>query len=182
MAYATRHPSHPLALTLVSTTAQAHSHIDAKIAMFSRLGGQEAGELAHRRFVLGDTSPEVMAAWLKIALPLYTQKNLDPGAMERIVTNQEATAWFNRLGGEGRQFDMLADVPNIHCPTLVLGGQLDPMLPIECQRDIANALDPRLLSYREFEDCGHGVIPDVPELALPLLRDFIKNQSNPEAR
>ena len=147
MAYATRHPSHPLALTLVSTTAQAHSHIDAKIAMFSRLGGQEAGELAHRRFVLGDTSPEVMAAWLKIALPLYTQKNLDPGAMERIVTNQEATAWFNRLGGEGRQFDMLADVPNIHCPTLVLGGQLDPMLPIECQRDIANALDPRLLSY-----------------------------------
>jgi hypothetical protein len=45
--------------------------------MFSRLGGQEAGELAHRRFVLGDTSPEVMAAWLKIALPLYKQKNLD---------------------------------------------------------------------------------------------------------
>ena len=176
MAYATRHPSHPLALALVSTTAQAHSHIDAKVAMFSRLGGQEAGELAHRRFVLGDTSPEVMAAWLKIALPLYKQKNLDPSAMERVVMNREATAWFNRVGGEGRQFDMLADVPNIQCPTLVLGGQLDPMLPIECQRDIANALDPKLLNYREFEDCGHGVIPDVPELAIPLLRDFIKNQ------
>jgi len=181
MAYATRHPSHPLALALVSTTAQANSHIDAKIAMFSRLGGQEAGELAHRRFVLGDTSPEVMAAWLKIALPLYKQKNLDPSAMERVVMNREATAWFNRLGGEGRQFDMLADVPNIQCPTLVLGGQLDPMLPIECQRDIANALDPKLLNYREFEDCGHGVIPDVPELAIPLLRDFIKNQHKPIA-
>ena len=40
MAYATRHPSHPLALALVSTTAQARSHIDEKIAMFSRLGRQ----------------------------------------------------------------------------------------------------------------------------------------------
>ena len=63
-----------------------------------------------------------------------------------------------------------------------LRGQLDSMLPVECQRDIANALDPRLLSYREFEDCGHSVFRDVPELAIPLLRDFIKNQSNPEAR
>jgi proline iminopeptidase len=97
-------------------------------------------------------------------------------AIHVLTPIREATAWFNRVGGEGRQFDMLADVPNIQCPTLVLGGQLDPMLPIECQRDIANALDPKLLNYREFEDCGHGVIPDVPELAIPLLRDFIKNQ------
>ena len=98
-----------------------------------------------------------------------------------VVVLHYSTAWFNRVGGEGRQFDMLADVPNIQCPTLVLGGQLDPMLPIECQRDIANALDPRLLSYREFEDCGHGVIPDVPELAIQVLRDFIKNQHKPIA-
>jgi proline iminopeptidase len=76
---------------------------------------------------------------------------------------------------------MLAEIPNIQCPTLILGGQLDPMLPVECQRDIANALDPRLLSYREFEDCGHGVIPDVPELAIQVLRDFIKNQHKPIA-
>jgi proline iminopeptidase len=101
--------------------------------------------------------------------------------MGRAVMNREATAWFNRLGGEGRQFDMLAEIPNIQCPTLILGGQLDPMLPVECQRDIANALDPRLLSYREFEDCGHGVIPDVPELAIQVLRDFIKNQHKPIA-
>lgn len=93
--------------------------------------------------------------------------------MERMVVNREATAWFNRAGGEGRGFDMLAHLSCIQCPTLVMGGLLDPMVPIECQRDIANALPKDLLTYREFEGCGHGVLSDVPHLAVPLLREFI---------
>ena len=177
MAYATRHPAHPQALALVSTTAQATSHTAAKVDMFGQLGGQEARELAHRRFVLGDTSPEVLGAWLKVAVPLYTQSDAEPGTMERIVLNREATAWFNRVGGEGRGFDMLADLSNIQCPTLVLGGLLDPMVPIECQRDIAGALPTGLLTYREFAGCGHGVMPDVPKLAMPILREFIRKHT-----
>ncbi len=39
MAYATRHPEHAGKLVLVSTSAQATSHTDAKIAMRTRLGG-----------------------------------------------------------------------------------------------------------------------------------------------
>ena len=173
MAYATRHPTHPQALALVSTTAQATSHTAAKVDMFGQLGGNEARELAYRRFVLGDTSPEVLGAWLKVAVPLYTQSGAQPGTMERVVLNREATAWFNRVGGEGQSFDMLAELRSIQCPTLVLGGRLDPMLPIECQRDIAGALPPSLVTYHEFEGCGHGVIPDVPHQAMPLLRAFI---------
>jgi pimeloyl-ACP methyl ester carboxylesterase len=89
------------------------------------------------------------------------------------MMNTDATAWFNRAEGEGRRFDMLADLARIQCPTLVLGGVLDPMTPIECQRDIAAALHPGVVSYHEFADCGHAVVHDVPQLAMPLLRDFI---------
>ena len=39
MTYATRHPAHAGKLVLVSTSAQAASHTDAKIAMRTRLGG-----------------------------------------------------------------------------------------------------------------------------------------------
>ena len=39
MAYATRHPEHAGKRVLVSTSAQATSHTDAKVAMFTRLGG-----------------------------------------------------------------------------------------------------------------------------------------------
>jgi proline iminopeptidase len=145
MAYAVRHPKHPSRLVLVSTSAQAASHADAKVAMFARLGGDEAGALARRRFIDGDTGPEVPASWLRLAPPLYTRSPIDPSAVKRMQMNPRATAWFNRPGGEGRTFDLLHQLHRIECPTLVLGGTLDPMAPIECQRDLAAAI-PRHLS------------------------------------
>lgn len=174
MAYATRHPAHPSKLILASTTAQAAAHAAAKVAMFGRLGGRAAEGLARRRFIEGDTSPEVLQAWLEIAVPLYTRTQRDPHAMERVVLNRECTAWFNRPGGEGRTFDLLPDLERIQCPTLLLAGTLDPMLPIECQRDIAAAIRPELLTYREFADCGHAVVPDAPAAALAAIAAFIR--------
>ncbi len=173
MAYAIAYPTHPGKLVLVSTSAQATAHTQAKVDMFRRLGGDAAGDLAHRRFIEGETSDEVLAAWLKIAVPLYTRVPGDPLAMGRIKLNREATSWFNRAGGEGRSFDMLSQLGNISCPTLVMGGVDDPMLPIECQRDIAATIAPNLLTYREFEHCGHGVMPDLPELMVKALREFV---------
>jgi proline iminopeptidase len=143
--------------------------------MFARLGGPRAGNLARQRFIEGDTSPEVLRAWLEVALPLYTRTKTNPEVAKRIVFNPAVTAWFNRPGGEGRVFDLLPALVRIECPTLVLGGELDPMLPIECQRDIAAAIRPDLLRYREFAACGHGVVPDAPTEAIALLREFIQS-------
>jgi pimeloyl-ACP methyl ester carboxylesterase len=173
MAYATRHPEHAGKLVLVSTSAQAASHTEAKVAMFTRLGGAAAGELARRRLVDGDTSPAVLAAWLEIALPHYMQSAPDPNMWQREVMKQPVRERFFGPGGEGRTMDMLHELSRIQCPTLVMGGALDPMTPIECQRDIAAAIPPHLLRYREFENCGHGVIPDAPVAAMALLRKFI---------
>lgn len=174
MAYATRYPEHPGKLVLVSTTAQATSHTDAKVAMFTKLGGAEAGELAHRRFVQGDTSPEVLRAWIDIALPLYTQTGANPEAWQRQVLNQSVREWFYRPGGEGRLFDLLPELNRIQCKTLVLGGALDPMIPIECQRDIAGAIHPDFVEYHEFQECGHGVVADAREDAIDRFREFIE--------
>jgi pimeloyl-ACP methyl ester carboxylesterase len=177
MAYATRHPLHPGKLVLVSTSAQGASHAAAKVEMFGRLGGAPARELARRRFIDGDTSPEVLRAWLEVALPLYTQTPLDPQMWPRIQAHAAVTAWFNRPGGEARSLDLRPDLSRVACPTLVLGGALDPMLPIECQRDIAAALPSQRVSFREFEACGHGVMPDAPDEAMALLRAFIESRS-----
>ena len=173
MAYATRHPEHAGKLVLVSTSAQAASHTDAKIAMFTRLGGAAAGELARRRFVEGDTSPALLKDWIDIAFPFYTQTPLNPDLLRRIVMKQPVRERFFGPGGEGRTLDMLHELSHIQCPTLVMGGALDPMAPIECQRDIAAAIPQHLGRYREFEYCGHGVIPDAPIEAMALLREFI---------
>jgi pimeloyl-ACP methyl ester carboxylesterase len=47
------------------------------------------------------------------------------------------------------------------------------MHPIESQADIVAALPPHLVRFERFADCGHGVVPDAPERALAMLRDFI---------
>jgi len=174
IAYATRYPDHPGKLVLVSTTAQASSHTAAKVAMFGRLGGAKAESLAHRRFVLGDTSPETLRDWIEVALPLYTRAGKNVQAWQRQMLNQDVREWFYRPGGEGRRFDLLPALARISCKTLVLGGALDPMIPIECQRDIASAIHPNLVQFHEFPQCGHGVVADAMEEAMALLRNFIE--------
>ena len=74
--------------------------------------------------------------------------------------------WFTRPGGEGNGFDLSGDLHRIQCPTLVLGGEDDPMHPIESQADIAAALPPHLVQFERFADCGHACMPDAPERTL----------------
>ena len=61
----------------------------------------------------------------------------------------------------------------IRCPTLVLGGEDDPIHPIESQADIAAALPAHLVRFERFPGCGHAVVPDAPERAIAVIRDFI---------
>jgi pimeloyl-ACP methyl ester carboxylesterase len=93
MAYAARYPQHPGKLALVSTAAQPLAHAQARVAMFRQLGGEAAGDLAHRRFVQGDTSPAVLQAWLRVAVPLYTQAPLHPDDWQRGISNPAASWW-----------------------------------------------------------------------------------------
>jgi hypothetical protein len=60
---------------------------------------------------------------------------------------------------------MLGDLARVECPTLVMGGEEDPMTPIECQADIVAALPPHLVEFVRFRACGHAVVPDAPEAA-----------------
>jgi pimeloyl-ACP methyl ester carboxylesterase len=177
LSFATRHPEALSKLIVISTAARGGAHTARRVALFEQLGGRQAGALARRRLIDGDTSPEVLQAWLRVALPLYNQGSFDSNNLLRGVNNPEATRWFSRADGEGSLFDMRADLHRIQCPTLLMGGVLDPMLPIENQRDIAALIAPQLLRYEEFANAGHGVVGDVPELAWPLIRAFVAAES-----
>jgi pimeloyl-ACP methyl ester carboxylesterase len=178
LAYATRHPAHPSKLVLISTEAAGGSHRDRRVALFERFGGPEVGALARRRFMEAQGHPDQasIAAWLRLAMPLYTRTPRDPDIARRAVNRPEVLQWFTRPGGESLSFDMLGDLSRIQCPTLVLGGEDDPMLPIECQADIAAALPPHLVQFERFENCRHAVVPDAPERALAVIRDFIERR------
>jgi proline iminopeptidase len=173
LSYATRHPEHPGKLILVSTEAAGHTHLERRVALFERLGGPEVGALARRRFLEEKLDVKDLEAWVRLAFPVYTRARKDPLAAQRGIRRPDVNHWFARAGGEGRTFNFFPALSNIQCPTLVLGGEDDPMIPIECQEDLAAALPAHLVRFQRFPNCGHSVIADAPLRAFAVIRDFI---------
>jgi pimeloyl-ACP methyl ester carboxylesterase len=175
LAYATRHPDHPAKLILVSTEAAGDTHLERRVSLFERFGGPDVGALARRRFLEshGHADSASIEAWLRLAFPLYTRTPRDPDVASRAVRRAEVTHWFTRPDGEGHTFNFVPDLARVRCPTLVLGGEDDPMTPIECQADIAAALPADLVRFERFPGCGHAILPDAPERALTMIREFV---------
>ena len=157
LAYATRHPDHPSKLVLMSTEAAGDTHLDRRVALFERFGGPEVGALARRRFLDPDSPRDQAAvdAWRKLAFPVYTRTPRDPNLGSRTVGRPEVALHFSaKPGGESHTFNMFPDLHRIRCPTLVMGGEDDPMHPIESQADIAAALPAHLVQFERFANCG----------------------------
>ena len=173
MAYATRHPGHAGGLILVSTEAAGGSHMARRIELFERLGGPEVGALVRRRYLDGKVDAEMLEAWIRLAFPIYTRTPRDPALVRRAIVNREVNLWFTRPDGEGRSFNFLSALQGVQCPTLVIGGEDDPMTPIECQEDILAALPSKIARFERFPGCGHGVVADAPERAMAVIREFI---------
>ena len=173
MSYATRHPEHPGRLILSSTAANMQRHVPRSIAMFATKGGPEIAAMARQLLIHGCPSEEFLARWLAQAMPFYnTQPAPDPDAHRRAVTNLAVGLQFFRPDGECHSFDMHAALANIQCPTLILGGEADPITPIEAQADIAAAIAPRWVRFARFAGAGHGPFRDDPA-AYDVIRDFI---------
>jgi proline iminopeptidase len=169
MAYAIRHPSHPAKLILSSTAAR--QRLDRALAAFERLGGARAREVADNFW--NHPSEEARAEYLRVCLPLYNRRKIlsDADAMSRTVFNLELMDHF--IGGEMRTFNLLAGLDRIQCPTLIMAGEDDPILPVEDSEDIAKAIPSHLVRFERFANAGHGVFRDAPERALQIIRDFI---------
>jgi proline iminopeptidase len=168
MAYAARHPDHPGKLVLSSTTAK--TRMDRVLAAFERLGGAQAREAARRYWEApgADTLPD----YARLCFPLYSQTPRDPDANARTLWNFDVMYAFG--GGEDQTFDLLPELAKVRCPTLVIGGEEDPICPIDDQADIAAALPRPLVRFERFAGCGHGVYRDDPKRCLALLRAFLR--------
>jgi pimeloyl-ACP methyl ester carboxylesterase len=171
MAYAARHPDHPGKLVLSSTAARMR--LDRVLDTFERLGGPEVREAARRYWEA--PSAETLPDYARLCFPLYNRTPRDPDANARTCWNFEVMFHFG--GDEDRRMDLLAGLAGVRCPTLVLGGEDDPICPIADQADIAAALPPERARFERFAGCGHGVFRDAPERAFAVLRDFLTGSS-----
>ena len=164
--YAARRPERIDRLVLVSTVARdVHTRV---IAIFDRLGGSEAGEVAARYF--GAPSEATFSEYMRVCVPLYTREPLSADSFARIGMNTALSATWDRSGE--RDYDVRADAARVRCPTLLLIGEDDPASALVGGEELAAALPSELVTFRSFPKTGHGVFRDAPE-AIELVRGFL---------
>ena len=168
MHYAARHPEGPEKLVLSSTAARFR--LGETVEMARSLGGEEAAQVAEAFF--SDPTLEGYKRYGEICLPLYTQdKAAMAGAFrDTAIQKPEVTVHFFR--NEMMEMDLRPGLAAITCPTLVLGGALDPVTPVICSEEIAQAIGTNA-RLEIFAGCGHGVHRDDPEGAERMMRAFL---------
>ena len=166
--YIARHPQHAAKVVLSSTSP--HLGLSRKLAMFERLGGAEARDVANRFW--SAPSAETWAPYNLVCKPHYnTAPPANDDAGQRIVFNEDIL--FASAGGEQQTMNLLPGLARAQCPVLVMAGALDPVCPLEDSQDIAAALPAPLSQLAVFDRSGHGAWRDEPEASFALLRTFI---------
>ena len=173
-AYATRHPTHPGALILASTAAKID--FEAIYAAFETYGGEAARRAAEDFWIR--PSPESGHRYREICVPLYrVQPNTDLDAPYRTINRREVGYHFNGPNNEHGRMDFRKALSEIVCPTLVMSGDRDPVTPLAFSEEIVRCLPHNLVQFRQFQNCGHGILGDASESGFATIRKFVESQS-----
>ena len=164
---ASRRPDRVGALVLVS--AAARYVYSRSVAVFDRLGGPEAGEVAARYFA--DPTEANFADYLQTCLPLYTRRGIEPDVIARMQFNQASAVMWDRE--HAPRVDQRAAASAVRCPALVGAGADDPSFTVAGARELAESLPGELVTFRVVEDAGYGVFRDRPD-ALDEVVAFVE--------
>lgn len=161
--YLARHPDHPARVALCCTSPRLDVEVIA--AAFARFGDDRAADTARAFWTRG---PEVILDYLEHCMPLYSVEPLDTEAMGRVVMNLDVMAHFQF--GEQLTMDLAPGLAAATCPVLVVGGELDPVCPIEMSEEVADALVNAPVTFERVPNASHD---DVLGRSTAALRRFI---------
>ena len=168
---ASRHPGFAAGHVFLSTAATKDS--EAIYAMFGRLGGPEAAEVARAFWEAPDEA--AMAAmvlrYVEVCGPLYTQSPGNHFLSRRTIHNNDVLTHYNHHEGPG--LDLLPELAKVSEPVLVAHGELDPVTPMVGAERIVAALPAHLVRFERFAGSGHGVFRDEPDAFFAVLRSFV---------
>lgn len=166
LVYGIRHPGHAGGLVIQSIFGRFD--LGRTVESFRQRGGDEIAEVARRAYGTDERVPseEFAPCWALFG-------SWVPGDQER-----ERTVVNAALNPPGlallREFDVLAEVHTIDIPTLVCGGELDPMAPPELLRELYEALPSANARLEVIEGAGHFTWRDAPDRYWPVLEEFVR--------
>lgn len=109
-------------------------------------------------------------------LPLFVHENRlkDQPLIDDILAMCErfgAQAFARNQVLMARRPDSLPDLPNIKCPTLVMCGRQDALIPLEENAEIAAGIPNA--TFVVIEDCGHLSSMEQPHAVSAVLRYWL---------
>lgn len=108
------------------------------------------------------------------ALPLHPDEQVNSDLRNRVVDMSESigiVGFVNEIKAQLARPHALSDLPNITCPTLVLAGQNDQIVPLPAHETMAEKLPHGHLVV--LENCGHLTTIEQPERATQSMRDWL---------
>lgn len=168
-------PELPSAL-VISNSGAGLIDREATREAFRRLGGDHVAEIAWQG--LEHPSPEASQAYSEVCLPFYSHR---PGAAE-FASSLFASSIRTPEVGTHFQSTIKSLQPGRHaaavsCPTLILCGADDVMVPQPVARDLLALFSPLVAELELVPDAGHFLYRDNPDHAYRVLRSFIEQQS-----
>ncbi len=162
---AARHPELPSRLVLAAPVARIVA--DRSVAMFERLGGPEAGEVAWRFY--HEPTEHTVAEYLRVCFPLLSRTPRLPDTILRVVWNFEALIHWQQT--EAHTFDLRPEAARVRVPTLVIHGEDDPQMPLVGGRELVDAIPgARLVT---LPGARHALFHDEPR-AIQAVRDYVR--------
>lgn len=162
---AIRYPNHPVKIVVVSCGARINP--EASIRMYAQLGGSDVAAVAAGWYA---APADRVNEFLRVCGPYFNPLPREQHVANRIVSRPAVTEHF--LRHEYLQHDYRDRVADIRCPTLLLGGELDPIVPIDEIEDTARRMRPGLAKVVRFSEAGHGTA-GINDAILELVRDFV---------
>jgi pimeloyl-ACP methyl ester carboxylesterase len=170
--YAATYPGHPAGLILVSTGPR-FAGLDEIVARFQEVGGDAAAEIM-RRDAEAPTE-ETFAEWMRVCQPLLSRRaGTDPLLVQvEAARIQTIDVNLHFMSGEGKKTDHRAALRSVRCPTLVLVGEYDPLVPAYLGQEIIEVIPDGLARLHVISDAAHDVFADNPQQTYSLIRQFL---------
>lgn len=169
--YAGTYPEHPCALILVCCGPR----FATETGTAEQIGGSRGAEVAaliNRRASPENAVEEAAAAWKRAVDPLLAVRR--DHVVDRIERIRISTLEVNRhFEAEGFSMDLRPLLSRLRCPTLIIVGEHDPLVPAPLRNEFREAIPPELCRLEVVPNASHRVLTDNPSSCWRLLRDFI---------
>ncbi len=171
LSYAIRYPQHVSHLIAIATVADSRFLKQAQATLATR--GTEEQKACAARLWSGNFENEAqLKEYFQVMAPMYSL-SYNPESLgeswERTIYSIDAINVA--FSGFLKNYDILDQLPQITCPTLIIAGRHDWICPPEFSTEIAAAIPHADL--RIFENSGHLIRADEPEALLDAIAGFL---------